>query len=135
MSLQANNPVESLAAAVYTALESSYILPDVPNDIGRGGQEVGTQLRRPRIGDLDIRHFPQLWGSTALGFGGMGGAAMSRAYTTVIIHQDVAAVFFSGRHAYTVEMFNKKLLEDVSKGCMASVNECNKYIDTENPKP
>lgn len=28
--------------------------------------------------------FPQAWGSTSLGFGGIGGQAMTSAYTTVI---------------------------------------------------
>lgn len=45
--------------------------------------------------------FPQSWGSTALGFGGMGGSAMTDAYTTVLSGPDGdLAVYFNGRFAY-----------------------------------
>ncbi len=47
--------------------------------------------------------FPQTWGSTSMGFGGMGGAAMTPAYTTLIEGPagDIA-VYWAGRFAYLV---------------------------------
>lgn len=47
--------------------------------------------------------FSQTWGSTALGFGGLGGAAMTAAYTVVIRGPDgTMAVYWAGRFAYRV---------------------------------
>lgn len=48
--------------------------------------------------------YPQLWGSTALGFGGIGGQAMTTAYTTVFYDQGrhYAIVFFDSILAYIV---------------------------------
>lgn len=34
--------------------------------------------------EFEFYMFPQAWGSTSLGFGGIGGQAMTSAYTTVI---------------------------------------------------
>lgn len=55
-----------------------------------------------------VTAFPQLWGSTALGFGGIGGSAMTTAYTVVVESSVVGqrAVYFgsSGRLAYIVPM-------------------------------
>jgi len=42
------------------------------------------EKRRPREEDLEVVMFNQTWGSTALGYGGMGGAAMTEAYTVII---------------------------------------------------
>ena len=69
----------------------------------------------PRVW-MDV--FNQTWGSTALGFGGCGGSAMTDAYTTVVrvhfspksstetnvIHKlpDFYGVYFDGRFAYQV---------------------------------
>ena len=51
--------------------------------------------------------FPQTWSSTALGFGGIGGCAMTCAETVVVMTHNgpvgSAAVFFGGRFAYTVK--------------------------------
>ena len=56
------------------------------------------------LGDVEIAYntsiysFPQVWSSTALGFGGCGGQAITQAQTTVIevdtIQAHYAAVFF-----------------------------------------
>ncbi len=59
--------------------------------------------------------FPQLWGSTALGFQGIGGQAMTTAYTTVIYCSAIGKyyVYFGGRFAYEVDYRSSKFLEDV----------------------
>ena len=63
-----------------------------------------------------------MWGSTALGFGGMGGSAMTTAYTTVIVCDQNAAVFFAGRHAYSIDNFDASFKEDLAKHIMPSVD-------------
>lgn len=112
------NPVESLAAAVYTSLADKEVLPDIEHEFRQH-----KQIDRPDITDLTVIHFPQTWGSTALGFGGMGGAAMTTAYTTVVICRKNAAVFFNGRHCYSVDDFPEKFMDDVNKRRMASLKE------------
>lgn len=54
---------------------------------------------------FDIYNHPQTWGSTAGGWGGMGGAAMTT-YQTTCIHNKrfgIIAVFWEGRLAYVVK--------------------------------
>lgn len=120
--MQANNPVESLAKAVYTAINNAEILPDIERDYRNIKGKV-----RPDVGDCLIYHFPQMWGSTSLGFGGMGGAAMTTAYTTVIVCDKDAAVFFGGRHAYSVDNFTDDFFKDVASHRMPSVKDAVKY--------
>lgn len=115
------NPVESLASAVYSAINNPQILPDI-----KLVHRSVDSMVRPSAYDIQVIHFPQTWGSTALGFGGFGGAAMTTAYTTVIISQENAAVFFDGRHAYSIDNFDKAFMEDVSKRNMPSVDTATK---------
>lgn len=122
--MKATNPVESLANALYTALASKDILPDVEIEYGRGQK----RLDRPTAYTVDIHHFHQVWGSTALGFGGMGGAAMTGAYTTVIISGDSAAIFLGGRWAYSIDGYNEKLNEDIKHCNIASLSNSKKYL-------
>lgn len=68
---------------------------------------------RPTVYDVKTYSFPQTWGSTALGFGGLGGAAMTDAQTTVVILNDSAVVYFGGNKAYSINRINQKFLEDV----------------------
>lgn len=61
--------------------------------------------RRPELHECELfAMFAQTWGSTALGFGGIGGAAMTPAYTTVVLGPTGEfAVYWSGRFAYLVD--------------------------------
>ncbi len=54
---------------------------------------------------------------------------MTGAYTTVVMLGNIGAVFFEGRHAYTVEGFNETFAQDLYKGYMKSVEESKHYID------
>ena len=71
--------------------------------------------RRPEPYDLDgVEMWAQTWGSTALGFGGIGGAAMTTA-TVILVwghNRNGVAVYFGGRHAYTIRRPNEKFHED-----------------------
>lgn len=72
--------------------------------------------RRPNESDItDVISFVQSWGSTALGFGGIGGAAITTAQTTVIVCQNHYAVYFGGRLAYMIECKSFGELEQFSK--------------------
>ena len=71
-------------------------------------------------GFLDIRIFCQTWGSTALGFGGMGGQAMTTAATTVVqLDFTHYAIFFGSSLAYVVENPTKEFHEDLQNRRMA----------------
>lgn len=69
--------------------------------------------------------FAQAWSSTSLGFGGIGGQAITSAYT-VILESDQGAgfcVYFGGQFAYRIEKPNNAFLEDISRRYMAPVRD------------
>lgn len=80
--------------------------------------------------DFAMYIFEQTWESTALGFGGIGGQAMTTANTYVFIpvacHQN-CFVYFDGRFAYQVP-YSKSFMEDVRNHSMKSVNQSRLYI-------
>lgn len=55
--------------------------------------------------DIDIHIVKQSWGSTACGWGGMGGSAMTDSYTVVItnVWYNVVFVFYRGKLAYVAD--------------------------------
>jgi hypothetical protein len=61
--------------------------------------------------------FPQTWGSTALGFGGIGGQAITSAYVCVIESNLVGgyAVYFGGRLAYVIDRPNEMFIEHIAR--------------------
>lgn len=76
--------------------------------------------------NLLVEVFPQLWSSTALGFGGIGGQAMTTAYTTIFydsISFKAAAVYFDSELAYIIDNPNKNFWADVSHHNMKSVDK------------
>ena len=81
--------------------------------------------------DLTVHSmFTQTWGSTALGFGGVGGAAMTTAYTVIIRSElnGMYAVYFGGQFAYVIEQPNDKFRDDVIRHVMSDVRSAkNKY--------
>lgn len=63
-----------------------------------------TGTRRPHDDDVEVIMFVQSWGSTALGYGGIGGAAVTSAYTIIVSDGDCHCVYFGGRAlAYKVK--------------------------------
>jgi len=78
--------------------------------------------------------FPQVWSSTALGFGGIGGQAITTAYTTVV-ESDIDAsccVYFGGQFAYRIERPNEQFFEDLMKQQMTKVSEAKKRYERTN---
>jgi hypothetical protein len=68
--------------------------------------------------------FPQTWSSTALGFGGIGGQAITSAYVCIIESNLVGgyAVYFGGRLAYVIDRPNEKFIEDIQRHRMVDAN-------------
>ena len=80
--------------------------------------------------DGQLYDFDQTWASTALGFGGVGGAALTTERTYVFIPnslEDEAFVFFGGTYAYTANLTDA-FWEDIEKKDMAKVKESGKYM-------
>ena len=86
--------------------------------------------------DFDVIMFPQIWGSTCLGFDRTktGGAAiscsaMTKAYTTVFHekNRDMFFIFFDGRIAYSVDHANDIFHEDLKNYCLKSVSDAMKF--------
>lgn len=70
--------------------------------------------------DINVQVFPQVWGSTALGFDGIGGQAFTKSHTIVLYsaHHDIAWVAFAGSFAYEVTKPNGVFWEDKNMGDM-----------------
>ena len=88
---------------------------------------IQNNIRYPEFEVINV--FSQTWGSTALGFGGIGGQAITSAYTTIIENIDLGylAVFFGERMAYIIRHPNDEFVEDVKNRNMRSVEQHYKY--------
>jgi hypothetical protein len=76
------------------------------------------KTRKHTMYDLTVYNmFPQTWSSTALGFGGIGGQAITSAYVCIIESDLVGgfAVYFGGRLAYVINRPNEKFIEDIQR--------------------
>lgn len=87
--------------------------------------KVNDYLSSYKIVDvMNVFVFEQVWGSTALGFGGWGGSTMTSEWTHVVAtYEGVFIVFFNGRYAYTVVSATEVFKEDLAKQDMKSVDE------------
>ena len=84
---------------------------------------------RPTLEDFEIHIFEQVWGSTALGFGGIGGQAMTAANTWVFVPvscDQKCFVYFGGRFAYKVDG-NDKFKKDLLAKRMSAVAGSTQY--------
>lgn len=90
--------------------------------------------RRPTTRDFEVyAMFPQTWGSTALGHGGMGGASVSTAYTIVLQCYSTGEflVYFGYEMCYKVTRQSKnidKFIEDCKNHNLADKRSCGKYM-------
>lgn len=76
---------------------------------------------------VNIWQFDQLWGSTALGFGGLGCSVMTVALTTVVLKTDGNVdVYFGTSKAYTKKM-SEPLMNDIRNFRMVAVSDSDKY--------
>lgn len=84
---------------------------------------------RPTIDDFELYTFNQTWGSTALGFGGIGGQAITEARTYVFVPMTCnqkCFVYFAGRFAYKAD-WCEELRQDIEHQCVEAVNRAGKY--------
>ena len=97
------------------------------------GHKSIAKTRRATARDFGVyAMFPQTWGSTALGHGGMGGASMTTAYTVVLecYHTGEFLVYFGGTWCYTVNRKSANIqafVEDCRNRCLKSKRESSKY--------
>ena len=87
------------------------------------------KAEKATVDDFVMYTFTQLWGSTALGFGGVGGQAMTTANTYVFVLECVnqdCFVYFGERFAYSVP-FCQTLMDDVRSQRMEPVSRIGKY--------
>lgn len=91
---------------------------------------IHTQKHTDRY-EVDL--FTQMWGSTTLGFGGIGGASMTEAYTVVITGRDyISWVFFNGHFAYRVPYTCETFREDLRDRRVLSVKQAKEnYVEVE----
>jgi hypothetical protein len=83
------------------------------------------KTRKHTFYDLTVyAMFSQSWGSTALGFGGIGGQAITSAYVCVIESNLVGgyAVYFNARLAYVINRPNEKFMTDIAGHRMVDAN-------------
>ena len=95
--------------------------------------KISEDMRRRFYNDSDydkgeLYDFDQTWGSTALGFPGVGGSAMTTARTYVFIpyKMNVAYVYFGSRFAYECDI-NDEFKKDLQNQKMADVMHSDKY--------
>ena len=87
------------------------------------------EKQQPTVDDFEVHIFEQVWGSTALGFGGMGGQAITTARTYVFVPvtcDQKCFVYFAGKFAYAVD-YSEKFMKDVYDENMVAVYESDKY--------
>ena len=123
---QCDNPVNTLHLALAHASYKGF--PEYEYEVRDYSIKDSVVMikKTARHSDADMTvlgMFPQLWGSTALGFEGIGGHAMTTAYTIVIQseHGLGCCVYFSGRLAYRIERPNVEFFEDMRNSRMADV--------------
>lgn len=115
-----SNPItalhEALSAAIYNDLpEYVYTERDWvewhkmskeqrDKAIDEGTVPTTKHTRRPYTNEVDVTMFNQTWGSTALGYGGVGGQALTDAYTVIVEFLGIYCVYFGcGRLAYKID--------------------------------
>ncbi|MEX3983996.1 hypothetical protein AB4Y45_33965 [Paraburkholderia sp. EG287A] len=119
--MRQSSPVDAVASAVHHA--ALLALPDIhyerrdfeaframdPKDAEEARRTDTLPMkpasRRPDVTECEVHAmFVQRWGSTAMGFGSIGGAAVTPAYTVVVKGPDGHfAVYWAGRLAYLVD--------------------------------
>lgn len=120
----------SIYSAIHTDLRPIQYVYQTPEQY-KSGKSGTPKTRRPELRDISrFSAFDQMWGSTALGFGGIGGCAMTVA-TTVCVegpNQDWC-VYFGGRFAYKIDRANGAFYEDMAKRFMVDVNSAKKRYE------
>lgn len=81
------------------------------------------------VDDFEVHIFEQTWGSTTLGFGGLGGQAMTRENTYVFVPvtcNQNCFIYFGSQFAYEAE-YNSTFREDLLSGNMKPCRQAGHY--------
>lgn len=81
--------------------------------------------RRPLQYEVRVIMFPQTWGSTALGYGGVGGQALTEAYTTIIYFEDHYCVYFGNGKIVAYYINAAKISPDGYNNFMKDIRDQN----------
>lgn len=133
------NPISDLADCIAHAQYEGFSSIEYENRNWELYRETGEDvriksLRRPTTRDFGVyAMFPQTWGSTSLGHGGMGGSAVTTAYTIVLecYATQEFLVYFGGQMCYRVNRNSKNIdafLEDCKNQCLVSKMKSGKYL-------
>lgn len=139
--MKSGNPVETLAASVYSACLKDLAPIEYPEyEFKRTPGKPGTEKvptgrmkqNRPDPYHVTVTMFEQVWSSTALGFGGVGGQAITSAYT-VVVEGPCAdfCVYFGGRLAYRIERPNQRFMNDLRDQRMAAVADAKAFYESD----
>lgn len=138
--MRSGNPIEALAASLHHACliglkpieYPEYEFKRTPGKPGTEKVPTGSMKQsRPDPYHVRVVMFEQTWGSTALGFGGIGGQAITDAYTVIVDGpQGDACVYFAGRLAYHIERPNQQFREDMANQNMRAVSGATKRYET-----
>ena len=95
--MNVGNVMADVAYAVVMACEKH--LPAMSYDVRHGK----TIIRRPAQGDVSVYVYPQTFGDSSLGAGGVAGQMISDTHTVVVVEGTAAAVYRSSRFDYLVQ--------------------------------
>lgn len=125
-------PIENLAGAVHHSAMAAFSMIEYETRDWYAPERTMVQTSRPHTAaDVIVEAmFPQTWGSTALGFGGLGGQSITTAYTIIVssMYTGEYAVYFGRRHAYTLQRPNERFFKDMADRRMLRVSESKEYL-------
>ena len=138
--MRLSNPLDNISQALAHSVYEGFDLIEYEDrdweQYRKTKQDVRIKKsRKHTMSDVDVyAMFPQTWGSTALGFGGIGGQAITRAYTIIVQSNCTGkfCVYFGGKFAYSVDRPNLKFYEDINNRCMIEVKNAYIYEGTSN---
>ena len=126
---------QSLAHAVYEGFpEFEYQDRDWSKGWQKGVEPEYITKKRKHI-DYDVAlyaMYPQTWSSTSLGFGGLGGQAITDSYTVVIESLRILGfcVYFGGRFAYRIDKPNSQFWTDIQMQSLSGVDGAKKRYES-----
>lgn len=125
--------IEDLAAVIHQACLQDFedIVYDIPPHL-QNKRVPKESHRRPKTYDITfLEMWQQMWGSTALGFGGIGGAAMTTANVFVLGHKysNARLVYFGPNFAYKILNPNEQFTQDVLNRHMVDVCSAKKRYE------
>ncbi len=143
--MRAGSPLEALHGAIAAACYRN--LPDIEykdRDWAKWSKMTRKEQikspptidkkRRPDERDIEVTMFLQGWSSTALGYGGIGVASRTSAYTVIVSDGNVFCVYFGyERLAYKINLRESspeglaRFKKDMSEFNMAAVAQAGKY--------